>query len=150
MKLLKKLLLINWHYFRYQLVELDKINFLTGVNASGKSTLIDALQLLLLGDTAGGFFNKAANEKSRRSLRGYLRGEVAENDEEGLVYLRTGNFTSYIVGEFEDMARSRLFCLGVVFDCHASGDYQHRFFALDHGLPENHFIQRRIPLSFES
>ncbi|GBF32914.1 chromosome segregation protein [Desulfocucumis palustris] len=149
MKLLKKLLLINWHYFRYQLVELDKINFLTGVNASGKSTLIDALQLLLLGDTAGSFFNKAANEKSRRSLRGYLRGEVAENDEEGPVYLRTGNFTSYIAAEFEDTSKSRLFCLGVVFDCHASGDYNHRFFALDHGLPENHFIQRRIPLSFD-
>jgi uncharacterized protein YPO0396 len=143
------MLLINWHYFSYQLVDFDRINFLTGVNASGKSTLIDALQLLILGDTAGSFFNKAANEKSRRSLRGYLRGEVAESEEKGLVYLRGGNFSSYIVGEFEDTLKENFFCLGAVFDCSASGDYSHRFFSLAHGLPDNHFINRRTPFSIE-
>ncbi len=150
MKLLKKMLLINWHYFRYQLIDFDRINFLTGVNASGKSTLIDALQLLILGDTAGNFFNKAANEKSRRNLKGYLRGEVAENEEKGLVYLRSGNFTSYIVAEFEDTVKDRRFCLGVVFDCNAAGDYSHRFFSLEHAMPDNHFINHRMPFSTDS
>ncbi len=147
MKSLTKLLLINWHYFKHQLLELEKINFLTGVNASGKSTIIDALQLLLLGDTSGSFFNKAANEKSRRNLRGYLRGEIAEDEKNGLIYLRNGNFTSYIVGEFWDSSRERFFCMGAVFDSWASGEYQHNFFSLDGALPANHFILEKTPLS---
>ena len=39
MKILKKLLLINWHYFTHQLLEFEQLNYMTGVNASGKSTI---------------------------------------------------------------------------------------------------------------
>ena len=34
MKLLRKLLLINWHYIDHELLELENVNFLTGKNAS--------------------------------------------------------------------------------------------------------------------
>ena len=51
MKQLKRVLLIHWHYFDIEEIEFDQLNFLTGQNASGKSTLIDAMQLVLLGDT---------------------------------------------------------------------------------------------------
>ena len=44
MKKLNKLLLINWHYFWKEIMEFDTINFLTGANAAGKSTIIDAIQ----------------------------------------------------------------------------------------------------------
>ena len=64
MKLLKKVRIINWHYFYNVTFELDQINFLTGQNAAGKSTLIDAMQIVLLGDTSGRTFNKAANENA--------------------------------------------------------------------------------------
>ena len=63
MKLLKKIVLINWHYFDFEVLELDEINFLTGKNGAGKTTVIDAIQLLMLGDTVGHFFNKSATEK---------------------------------------------------------------------------------------
>lgn len=132
------------------MVEFERINFLTGVNGSGKSTLIDALQMLLLGDTVGSFFNKAANEKSRRNLKGYLRGEIAENEENGLVYLRNGNFSSYVVGEFLDTVKEKTFCFGLVFDCVASGDYQHRFFVLESSLPDHHFIHQQVPYSMDA
>ena len=59
------------------MIEFSNINFLTGKNGSGKSTIIDALQLLLLGDTRGNFFNKAANDRTERTLEGYLRGEIS-------------------------------------------------------------------------
>ena len=72
MKRLEKMLLINWHYIRHELLEFKDINFLTGKNGAGKSTIIDALQLLLLGDTTGHFFNKAAN-KVQPHLKGYFR-----------------------------------------------------------------------------
>ena len=47
MKKLKKILLINWLYFSKQLIEVEDINFLTGKNGAGKSTVIDALQIVL-------------------------------------------------------------------------------------------------------
>ncbi|MCR4443431.1 MAG: SbcC/MukB-like Walker B domain-containing protein [Peptococcaceae bacterium] len=148
MKLLKKLLLINWHYFWNDLIEFEKINFLTGRNAAGKSTLIDALQLLLLGDTSGHFFNKAANERSSRTLKGYLRGEIGDDGDAGFRYLREGRFTSYVACEFEDSVKNAAFTLGVVFDSYADGTNEHRFFVLDSALPENRFIVSRVPMEY--
>lgn len=96
MKVMTKLLLIHWHYFSHELIEFGGLNFLTGKNASGKSTIIDALQLILLGDTSGSFFNKAASGRGNRTLKGYLMGELGDDEESGFHYLRNGRFTSYI------------------------------------------------------
>ena len=76
MKKLKKILLINWLYFSKQLIEVDDINFLTGKNAAGKSTIVDALQIVLLGETNSRNFNKAASDTSQRTLDGYLRADM--------------------------------------------------------------------------
>ena len=76
MKKLKKILLINWLYFAKELIEVEDINFLTGKNGAGKSTVIDALQIVLLGETNARNFNQAANEKSQRTLDGYLRADI--------------------------------------------------------------------------
>ena len=65
MKKLKKILLINWLYFSKELIEVGDVNFLTGKNGAGKSTVIDALQIVLLGETSPRNFNQAANEKSQ-------------------------------------------------------------------------------------
>ena len=51
MKKLKKILLINWLYFSKEVIEVGDVNFLTGKNGAGKSTVIDALQIVLLGET---------------------------------------------------------------------------------------------------
>ena len=80
MKKLKKILLINWLYFSKELIEVGDVNFLTGKNGAGKSTVIDALQIALLGETNARNFNQAANEKSQRTLDGYLRADMDENN----------------------------------------------------------------------
>lgn len=80
MKKLKKILLINWLYFSKELIEVSDVNFLTGKNGAGKSTVIDALQIVLLGETNARNFNQAANEKSQRTLDGYLRADMDENN----------------------------------------------------------------------
>ena len=87
MKLLKKVLLINWHSFSKELIEIGNINFLTGKNAVGKSTIVDAIQLVVLGDTRGTSFNKAASEKSGRTVISYLKGEVGSDNEGNKKYL---------------------------------------------------------------
>jgi chromosome segregation ATPase len=146
LKLLRKLLLINWHYFSYQVVEFDNINFLTGKNASGKTTIIDAIQLLMLGDTAGHFFNKSASDKSSRTLKGYLRCEFGDSDDGQIVYLRNGRFASYVVMEFEDTIENKSFTIGVQFDNYEDGSNDSRFFYINDKIPENNFIEANLPL----
>ena len=83
MKTITKFKIINWHYFWNETIDIKPIAFLTGPNGSGKSTIIDALLVILLGDTTGKFFNKAAMEKSNRTLKSYLRGEIGDNEDGG-------------------------------------------------------------------
>ncbi|HOH94666.1 MAG TPA: ATP-binding protein, partial [Bacilli bacterium] len=149
MKLLKTVKIINWHYFWNQTLNFEQIVFLTGVNASGKSTLIDAMQVVLLGDTSGRHFNKAAAEKSNRTLRGYLRGELGDSLEGGFHYLRNGRFTSYIVLEFYDDVNDDHFNLGIVFDVFDDGGVDHRFFMLEAPMPENEFIIDNVPMEYK-
>lgn len=146
MKTLKKLLLINWHYFTHQLIEFDMLNFMTGVNASGKSTVIDALQLALLGDTRGNYFNKSASGKSARTVVSYLCGEISDNTDGGFHYLRDERFTSYVVTEFYDDEKKRSFTFGCVFDVYSPSDITTRFFRYLGALPEDHFIENQVPL----
>ncbi len=147
MKLLKRLRLINWHYFSNINIEFDQINFLTGENAAGKSTLIDAMQVVLLGDTSGRIFNKAASEKSGRTLKGYLKGEIGDEGEGIYRYLRNGRFSSYIALEFYDDTLEEPFTLGIVFDVFEDGSEQHRFFLLKDAFPKCDFCGLGVPLS---
>ena len=43
MKKLKKILLINWLYFSKELIEVGDVNFLTGKNGAGKSTVMNQM-----------------------------------------------------------------------------------------------------------
>ena len=138
MKKLKKILLINWLYFSKEIIEVGDVNFLTGKNGAGKSTVIDALQIVLLGETNARNFNQAANEKSQRTLDGYLRADMDENNP----YSRRGkDFSSYIACEFQDDVAGSSFVTGVVFDCRSDGSRQERFFIYVGTLPENCFVE---------
>ena len=139
MKKLKKILLINWLYFSKELIEVDEINFLTGKNGAGKSTVIDALQIVLLGETNARNFNQAANEKSQRTLDGYLRADMDENNPNSR---RGKDFSSFIVCEFLDDIEGRSFVCGIIFDCRSDGSRQDRYFLYDGGIPEDCFIHQ--------
>ncbi|WP_130837789.1 ATP-binding protein [Lachnoclostridium sp. Marseille-P6806] len=150
MRQIERLLLIHWYSFDKELIEFGNVNFLTGKNASGKSTIIDAMQLLLLGDSAGSYFNKAANAKSVRTLKGYLFGETGDDGDTGFQYLRKGPFTSYISLEFLDTDKKERFVTGFTADCYSDLTFKFRWFILRKtGLPENLFIdpKTRVPYS---
>lgn len=149
MKILKKIILINWHYFRFETLELDTINFLTGKNGAGKTTVIDAIQLLMLGDTTGHFFNKSASDKSSRTLKGYLRCEIGDDDNGNMLYLRNGRFTSYVVGEFYDDVNDEYNTIGVIFDNYEDGSIDYKYFSYDGPVPENKFVINKVPLSIK-
>lgn len=140
MKLFKKLLILNWHYISQELIELDDINFLTGKNASGKSTVIDAMQLLLLGDTTGSFFNKAANDQSRRTLIGYAKGELSDSDTT-FKFLREGRFATHIAMEVYDDIKKSSFVFGFVMDVEGDNSSDKRFYWMDGPLPDFQFVK---------
>lgn len=102
-KALSKICLNNWHYIDRKVLTLNQgINFFTGHSGSGKSTVIDAMQIVLYANTDGrGFFNKAAADDSDRSLIEYLRGMVNIGENNESQYLRNQNFSSTIVLELE-------------------------------------------------
>ena len=149
MKTLKRMLLIHWYTFTQELIEFDKINFLTGNNSTGKSTLVDAMQVVLLGDTSGRFFNKAASEKSDRSMKGYLYGEWGDDGEAGFTYIRKGPFTTYLVMEFEDTEKKTRFMTGFVCDCYEDMNYRYRWFVTDGaGLPDDLFVDTKTHVPY--
>jgi uncharacterized protein YPO0396 len=144
MKILKKLLLIHWHYFVHETIEFEFINFLTGKNASGKSTIIDALQLVLLADTAGNSFNKAASGKNSRTLKGYIMGELGDDEDSGFKYLRTSNFSSYVALEFFDDDKNAAFTAGCCFDVFSESDYSKLFFSFNGKIPAHEFLESTL------
>ena len=128
---LSRICLNNWHYISKRILSFNEdINFFTGHSGSGKSTVIDAMQVLLYANTDGrGFFNKAAADDSDRSLIEYLRGMVNIGENNEFSYLRNQNFSSTIVLELKRSDTGACQCVGIVFDVETSAnDISRRFF----------------------
>lgn len=139
---LSKICLNNWHYIDKKVLTLNEgINFFTGHSGSGKSTVLDALQIVLYADTDGRrFFNKAAADDSDRSLIEYLRGMVNISENNESQYLRNQNFSSTIVLELERTDTREKQCVGVVFDVEtATNEISRLFFWHTGGLLENQY-----------
>ena len=110
-KILTKLRLINWHYFSNETINLKNTNLFSGDNGAGKSTILDAIQLILT--TNSRKFNLAVGAESKRSLKTYVRGKTGE---EGSEYIRKGAVISYIALEVYEESKQRYFVIGGKFD----------------------------------
>lgn len=111
MKKLCRIRLINWHYFVNETINVSGSFLISGENTSGKSTVLDAIQLVLT--TNHRKFNTAANEKSSRDLKGYVRCKTGNEDS---TYIRTGSVITYVALEFFEEKTTKYFTLGVKID----------------------------------
>ncbi|MFA5466615.1 MAG: SbcC/MukB-like Walker B domain-containing protein [Candidatus Izemoplasmatales bacterium] len=136
MKKLTKVRLINWHYFANETIYIKNNTLITGQNATGKSTIVDAIAFVI---TAGDqIFNLAANEKSKRDLRGYVKCKLGIDNQE---YLRDGDVTGHVALEFYDEAKETYFTVGTVID--AFGEVlppKYIFYEVDAPISDNLFV----------
>ena len=99
-----RLHLINWHNFQDDIIDFKNITYLLGVNAVGKTTIMDAIRYCL---TTNKDFNTAGNKKSGRTLLGSVHQKQRAEDS----YLRPGHTVSYIGIEFLDEAIKKTFVI---------------------------------------
>lgn len=111
MKKLCRIRLINWHNFINEIINVSGSFLISGENTAGKSTILDAIQLVLT--TNNRKFNTAANEKSNRDLKGYVRCKTGN---ENNTYIRTGSVITYVALEFYEEKTTKYFTLGVKID----------------------------------
>jgi hypothetical protein len=149
MRVLTRLLLIHWYSYENELIDFGIINFVTGKTASGKSTIIDALQTVILGETKPSLYNKAASKDSTRTLESYLYGELGGEDE-SYRYIRKGiNFTSYVAAEFYDTEREKYFTNMLVADCYSDlGRPDKKWVIFNDRIPEERFIDSETNTSY--
>lgn len=134
MKWMKRLRLVNWHYFQDETLEFGKQTLISGRNSAGKSTIIDALQVLFIADQRQIRFNPAAHEEAKRSLINYLRGKIGSDEKS---FVRERDFTSYILGEFYDEKPHKTFVIGVVMDVYSDNKIDDEYFIIpDLGFDE--------------
>lgn len=141
-KAVSRIVLNNWHYIDAKVLDLHQnINFFTGHSGSGKSTVIDALQIVLYANTDGrGFFNKAAADDSDRSLIEYLRGMINIGENGQAKYKRNQNFSTTIVLELNQTQTHEKECVGVIFDVDvASNDFNRLFFWHRGSVPQDFY-----------
>lgn len=101
-----RLHLINWHNFQDDIIDFKNITYLLGVNAVGKTTIMDAIRYCL---TTNKDFNTAGNKKSGRTLLGSVHQKQRAEDS----YLRPGHTVSYIGIEFLDESINKKFVITV-------------------------------------
>ena len=138
MKKLTKIRLINWHYFANETIHVKNNTLITGQNATGKSTIVDAVAFII---TAGDqIFNLAANEKSKRDLRGYVKCKLGIDNQE---YLREGDTTGHVALEFFDEGKQTFFTAGAVID--VFGEIlppKVLFYHIDGMIEDNFFVDK--------
>jgi len=109
MKKIKKLRLINWHFFEDQEINFSDINVITGENGTGKSTILDAIHYLQSGGTCK--FNMAANTLSHgRTVENYLKARIGVENKE---FLREqSDIIGHIAMEYFDTLLNKAYILG--------------------------------------
>ena len=139
-KIFTRMVLNNWGGMNHEVIYFHEfVNLFSGKSGSGKSTAMDAMQVVLYGSVASDFLNKAADDtKNKRSVLSYLRGE----QKDGSANREDQDFYAQIVLELEDTGAQTHSCIGVTFEVgHADQDLRKYYFFSHAGkFPEDDYL----------
>lgn len=139
-KVFRQLCLINWGGVDHAILEFNEyVNLFSGKSGSGKSTAMDALQVILYGSVSSNFLNRAADDKkNKRSVFGYLRGE----QKDGTANREKKDFCSVIALEVEDTGTHKKYCVGLNFEVRKNDTELNKFTYFSHtgDMPKNGYL----------
>ncbi len=139
-KVFTRMCLNNWGGIDHKVLEFHEyVNLFSGKSGSGKSTVMDAIQVILYGSFSPSFLNKAADDaKNRRSVLSYLRGE----QKDGSANRKDCDFCSVIALEIEDTGTHITTCIGIAFEVRKSDSEIKKFVYFSHSgkMPESEYL----------
>jgi uncharacterized protein YPO0396 len=138
---LSRILLHNWHRFSHHLIEVRDSLYLAGHNGSGKSSVLDAIQTVLIAHQNRVRFNSSAQDRSQRTLDSYVRGKIGEGR-----WLRPGNTVAYVVLEFADSESEHRLCCGVCIEAGEGKSTERSYFIIDDALNRDLLFPEGRPL----
>jgi uncharacterized protein YPO0396 len=138
---LTRIFLHNWHRFSHHVIDVEDSLYLAGHNGSGKSSVLDALQLVLIADQNRIRYNSSVQDRSARSLDSYVRGKIGEAR-----WLRPGNTVAYVALEFADDRASMYSTVGVCVEASEGRTPERTFFMLAEPLDTGLFVPDGRPL----
>lgn len=148
-KLFTRILINNWGGISHKILYLhEHVNLFSGKSGSGKSTVMDAIQVVLYGSVSASFLNKAADDsKNKRSVLSYLRG--AQKD--GSVNRAGMDFCSQIVMEIEDTGTHITTCVGAAFEVGKNDTELRRYNFFSHSgrMPEDEYLLNGVPYTID-
>lgn len=139
-KIFTRMCLSNWGGISHKVLEFNEyINLFSGMSGSGKSTVMDAIQMLLYGSMSSNFLNKAADDsKNKRSVFSYLRGE----QKDGSANRANRDFRTIVVLELKDTGAKTNTCIGAWFEVRKSDTSINKYCFFSHSgkMPEGGYI----------
>ena len=148
-KLFTRILINNWGGISHKILQLHEyVNLFSGKSGSGKSTVMDAIQVVLYGSVSANFLNKAADDsKNKRSVLSYLRGAQKDGsaNREGM------DFCSQIVMEIEDTGTHITTCIGAAFEVGKNDTElkRYNFFSHSGKMPEDEYLCDGVPYTID-
>ena len=160
MKLLNRIILVQWYLLEAIQIDIEGNTAIVGPNAAGKSSILDAVQAVLMGGNMNMIrLNASAGEKSKRSLVEYCLGMVRDNnstDDSDSDLQPRQSATSYIILSFRDSDTQEETAIGLAMHAQLAGrvfNIDGRFIAPRSSLILRDFIEKNgdgeMPIPWE-
>ncbi|MFZ4774410.1 MAG: SbcC/MukB-like Walker B domain-containing protein [Terrimicrobiaceae bacterium] len=142
---------INWFGYN-DVLDVHGNLLIAGVTGSGKSILMDLIQLVLVGDQKSKYNQSATGSASTRTLKSYCLGDTKQDIDGTAQYMRDKGAITYVALEFTwpDRKRVETWGLRLEFDSAAQNQPNHKngFFIPDRIEKTGWLNEDRTPLEF--
>jgi hypothetical protein len=148
---LSRLHALNWFGYN-DVLDIHGNLLIAGVTGSGKSILMDLIQLVLVGDQKSKYNQSATGSASTRTLKSYCLGDTKQDIDGTPQYMRDAGAVTYVALEFTwpDGKRVETWGLRIEFDSAAQNQPNHKngFFIPRRMEKAEWLHEDRTPLDF--
>lgn len=146
MHLLERIVLCNWGRLLPQDIAIREMTAILGPTGSGKSTIVDAMQLIVTGSNSRFYdLNKSTGGRNSRSIRDYCLGADDHIDPDGPKFEMAD---SLIAMAFRDRVSGKPISIGLVYSAdraETNAELRARFVARGHAISVHDFIEISEP-----